>query len=201
MTVRRVFGSSRRLAANGSSTPRSCGLMAALPVSKEMSFGTLSLSWLSLVRLTSTPVPRVDCSMALRRSSMRLDHRLPPTPPTTPPMTAPVPTLPPVMPLSTAPAAAPMPAPLAVPCSRSLMLAQPVASRAAVAMAPRARVRWKVDGSWSNSWQCRAAAASCSSLLCDAPPRLSARAPGLPVGTSLQPRGSQVSNCSAARRA
>ena len=71
------------------------------------------------------PVPAVAASMALRLSSMFLDHRLPATAPTTPPITALWPALPPVAAPIKAPAAAPMAAPCAVPFSRSLMDSHP----------------------------------------------------------------------------
>ena len=114
------------------------GRMLERPVSKEMSPGRLTRSWLSSVRATVTPVPAVACSISRRLSSMRLDHRLPATAPMAPPTTAPVPALPPVVLPITAPTPAPMPAPTAVPFWRSLMFAQPPSSSAAATVATRA---------------------------------------------------------------
>ncbi len=121
--------------AKASSTGRSRGSMAALLVAKEMSLGTSSFNWLSAVRVTSTPVPCVACSIARRLSSMWRDQTLPATAPSAPPINAPVPALPPVAELMTAPETAPIAAPPAVPRWRSSMFAQPARTAAARAAA------------------------------------------------------------------
>ena len=69
-----VAGLSLRVWAKRSRMGRICGLIAALPLSKEMSLGISSFSWLSAVRVTSTPVPAVAWAMAWRWASMRWDH-------------------------------------------------------------------------------------------------------------------------------
>jgi hypothetical protein len=143
--VTRTLGS--RLRPISSSTGRICGLMSARPVSKDTSLGTFSLSRLSSVRATSTPVPWLARASASRLSSMRLDQRLPATAPTAPPMTAPRPALPPVMEPMMAPATAPAPAPLAVPCSRSLIDEQPAAKTSAtISAAVPLRCRGMLEG-------------------------------------------------------
>ena len=48
--------------------------MRALPVSKEMSLGIFSLSWLSGVCVTVTPVPAVACCICAFLFSMYLDQ-------------------------------------------------------------------------------------------------------------------------------
>jgi hypothetical protein len=69
-----AFGLPRRLAANWSSTGAKSGWMSALPTANEMSLGMSSLSRLSAVCVTATPVPRVAASMSRFWRSMFCDQ-------------------------------------------------------------------------------------------------------------------------------
>jgi hypothetical protein len=59
-----------RPCANWSRMGRRRGSMAALLVANEMSLGMFSLSWLSGVCVTCTPVPAVACCICVRLFSM-----------------------------------------------------------------------------------------------------------------------------------
>ena len=69
-----VPGLRRRLSVKLLSTGRNWLLMVALLLSNEMSLGMASCSWLSAVRDTVTPVPRVAASSSWRWRSMLADQ-------------------------------------------------------------------------------------------------------------------------------
>ena len=69
-----AFGLLRRPSAKRSRMGAKLPLMSERPVSNEMSLGMSSLSWLSLVCTTLTPVPWVACSISRFCCSMLLDQ-------------------------------------------------------------------------------------------------------------------------------
>jgi hypothetical protein len=69
-----VEGFARSVCAKRSRIGRKFGSMSARPVRNDTSLGTSSLSWLSGVCVTVTPVPWVACSIVRFCSSIFFDH-------------------------------------------------------------------------------------------------------------------------------